>query len=67
MLATPVITEGTGAADLAASSPGVSINLAAARPAADMTITPTATPARKKRLVLSGSSKDPVFGPPYNR
>ncbi len=62
--ATPVITEVAGAAVRAASWLGDSINLAAARPAADIAITPTATPARKKRLVLNGSSLDPAPGPP---
>lgn len=50
------MTDAAGAAERAASSFGDSINLAAAKPVADIAMTPMATPARKKR--------EP--GPPYN-
>jgi hypothetical protein len=65
--AIPVMTEAAGTDELAASWLGDSISLAAAKPVADMAKTPMATPARKKRLVLSGSSADRAPGPPYNR
>src|SRR6266700_6813744 len=56
--AAAVISVGAGAADRAATCCGDSTKAAVARPTADIARSPTASPPRKNRLVLSGSVAD---------